>query len=109
MGSACWVAKLDGQPVAAFGVGMLNIAAASGWAFGTKRMKRAIPAITRYFYDAVYPTLVESGVRMVEARSLVSHIEAHRWMLANGAELVGGAFPYGKNGEAFMLFRWTVS
>ena len=57
---------------------------------------------------SVLPSLLEIGYHMLEARSLNSHTMAHNWMLATGAEIVGPPFPWGRNRETFLLFRWTV-
>lgn len=101
------IAKLDGQPVGFFGVSPMNAACSSIWALGTKDFRRAAPAVTRHVVDVIVPRLVELGVRGLEARSIVSHLEAHRWMISTGAVVHGEPFEYGKNGELFLLFRWT--
>lgn len=109
LGSSAWIAYIDGQPVAAFGIGMINMVAASAWAFGTKRMSRLIPLITDFLAIEVIPDLIDAGVRIMEARSMVGHHEAHRWLLWTGATIQGEPFPFGRDGEQFLLFRWTVS
>lgn len=102
-----WAVHIDGQPVAAFGAAYMTEVAASAWAIGTKRMKRAIPAITKHFRTDIGPRLGDAGYRMLEARSHAEHHEAHRWMVATGAVQADQPYIYGKNGELFITFRWT--
>lgn len=103
----CFVAKLDGQPVAIFGSSLVNQACLSLWALGTKRMRRVAPAITRFMFAKHIPDRADQGFRIAEARSIETHREAHRWMTATGAVRVDPPFEYGKNGEMFVLYRWT--
>ena len=103
-----WVAKLDGQPVAAFGAAPMSLPAnvLSLWAWGTKRLARAAPAITRFVRDEMAPKWVERGVTRVEARSIEGHHQAHRWLTGAGAFSIE-CLCWGKGGEAFRLFWWT--
>jgi len=106
-GREAWVATVRGQPVAAFGVhdatnarNVLMI-----WAWGTPKMWRAVPEMTRFIRERVEVWITE-GVTRVEARSIEGHGSAHRWMRALGGEsepLPG----WGKGGEDFLLFWWT--
>lgn len=103
-----WVARLDGQPVAAFGAAPMSLPGnvLSLWAWGTKRLVRAAPAITRFVRDECAPRWVAAGVTRVEARSIRGHVSAHRWLRGAGAK----AQPcpnWGKGGEGFVLFYWT--
>lgn len=103
-----WVAKLDGQPVAAFGAAPMSLPGniLSLWAWGTKRLARAAPAITRFVRDECAPRWVANGVTRVEARSIEGHHQAHRWLEGAGAFSVD--YPcFGKGGEHFKLFWWT--
>lgn len=100
--------RIDGQPVAAFGVSYLSAAAVSVWAFGTKRMRRAVPSITRHVRGVIVPDLIADGYRTMEARSMVGYVEAHRWMLSTGAVQADLPYVFGKNGEEFVTFRWTA-
>lgn len=104
------VARVNGQPVMFFGLAPVNAVAYSAFALGTRDAWRAIPAVTAKLNDEVIPFLIDNqGLRIVEARSWVAHTEAHRWMLGMGAKQVGTAFPYGRDGSMFYLFRWTVA
>lgn len=108
MTSDCWTVWVDGKVVAAFGLRPMNVAAMEVWAFGTKHMWRGVPALTAYMLLEVAPTLLELGYRTVEARSIEGHTEAHNWMRAIGAKPWGEPFEYGREGELFTLYRWTV-
>lgn len=100
---------LDGdQPAMVFGTNFMTPAARGVWALGTKRARRAIPAITRFFTGPYADQLLAAGVLMLEARSHADHAEAHRWMHSTGAVRVDPCFPYGKDGELFCVFRWTT-
>lgn len=102
-----WVAYLHDQPAMAYGWAPMNVAAVSVWALGTPKANRVVPAVTRHMILDVAPALIERGYLTMEARSIVKHRDAHRWMVSTGAVEDGTPFPYGKGGEMFKLFRWT--
>ena len=106
---AGYSAWLGGKLVACFGTQPLNAVAHTAWAFGTDRMQRAIPAITDFMADVHVPHLLEHGAQIMEARSHYNHGTAHVWMLGTGAKPVGDPFVFGRGGERFRLFRWTVA
>lgn len=103
----CWVATIDDQPVAVFGVSHMTVACVSVWAIGTKRMWRVIPRLTRFVQNNMVPRLQEVGYRTMEARSHVDHHQAHRWMASTGATQVDQPYIFGRGGEKFVTFRWT--
>lgn len=103
-----WVATYDGQPAACFGFTPRNAVVLEAWAWGTERMARTVPAITRFVRDELAPGWIEAGVRRLEARSLDSHAEAHRWMTGTGAAAECIVPEYGCNGETFVQFAWTA-
>ncbi len=107
MGSDAYVAYVDGRPAMVYGTSPINMVCGSLWALGTDRCKRAIPAITRHVLYELAPALHEAGFSSLEARSIVEHREAHRWMTSTGAVVHGPDFVYGRGGEMFRLFRWT--
>lgn len=101
-----WVATSSSQPVAAFGAAPLTYNVLSVWAWGTKGMRRAIPAIGRFLRDERAPDWIASGVTRLEARSIAGHHSAHRWMTSLGA--TSQPCPeWGRRGEDFILFSWT--
>lgn len=101
-----WTAHLDGQPVAAFGVVPATVSVLLLWAWGTTRMRRTIPAISRFVNETLAAEWVERGITRVEARSIVGHEEAHRWMRGFGAQ-EQPCPGWGSHGEAFILFWWN--
>lgn len=101
-----WVATVRGQPVAAFGVSRITVSVLSAWAFATRSMWRAVPAVTRFIRDECARRWAEAGITRVEARSIAGHHVAHRWMASMG----GTCEPcpaWGRDGEDFMLWWWT--
>lgn len=96
------------HPVLFFGVQPMNAVALVVWALGTKHAWRGIPAATRFMQDVVVPAKIAAGYRLMEARSIEGHTQAHRWMEGTGARRIGEPFEYGRDGELFHLFRWTV-
>lgn len=104
-----WCAWYRGSPVAAFGFSPATAAGTvqSAWAFGTRRMKRTVPAITHHVIANVVPTLLCEGVRRIEARSIADHDLAHRWLAGLGARREAELPQWGRDGEAFVLWSWT--
>jgi hypothetical protein len=101
-----WVATMDGQPVAAFGAAAMAYSVVSVWAWGTKRMARTVPAITRFIVEDCVPRWIEAGVTRAEARSIEGHETAHRWLRSLGGQ-EQPCPAWGKRGEDFTLFWWT--
>lgn len=102
-----YTVQRHGQPIAAFGVHDATPAGnvLSIWAWGTLEMPRAVPEISRWIRQAV-PRWIGEGVTRVEARSIVGHTAAHRWMRklsARETELPA----FGRDGQDFVLFFWT--
>lgn len=103
-----FIAKLDGVPAAFLGTQPLNVACMVAWAVGTKRMPRVLPALTRFAIQEHIPKRIAQGFVTMEARSLVGHEDAHRWLRSTGAVVQGEPFVYGRNREKFLLFRWSA-
>jgi hypothetical protein len=102
-----YVARVRGEPTVFFGVSPMNAVCSSVWAIGTKRFNKAVPAMTRFFHDTLGPRLRALGVTSLEARAMLDHVAAHRWIHLTGGVAHGPPFEYGRNGEKFVLFRWT--
>jgi hypothetical protein len=79
-----------------------------GWAFGTSRMIRTIPAVTRHCL-AQQEALIEMGVRRVEVRTLVDHDISHAWLRQLGCVYECTLPDYGRNGETFEQWAWCLS
>jgi hypothetical protein len=107
MQGPAYIVELDGNPEAAFGAAEQRVGLWQAWSWGTKRMNRCVPAITRFFYAVLGPHVSEQGAWRVEARPIAGNELACRWLARLGAtrrcELPG----YGKNGEDFELWDWT--
>lgn len=105
-----FIAYIDDEPVTLYGTSPINATCFSVWAVGTDRMKRTIPAVTRHLMtEHIEKRITQDGARTMEARSLVEHHAAHAWMKSVGAEQLGEPFEYGRDGELFVLFRFTVA
>jgi hypothetical protein len=100
-----WLFAYNDEPVAIYGMTQPMKHIAVGWAFGTDRMWRAVPAMTRHINERGIPGMFARGVHRIEVRSIVGHDISHRW-LAKG---LGGVFEgvcraYGRNREDFVLY-----
>lgn len=103
----CWAAFEAGSPVAAFGLTEQHPGLWQAWAFGTKRLRRAVPAISRHALGVIRPDLIARGANRVEARSIAGHDLAHRWLESLGARRQCLLEAYGRNGEDFVLYAWV--
>lgn len=97
-----------GQPVAALGVTEMQPGVWAAWAFGTIKTGRVVPYMSRYMMRVLIPAAVAMGARRVEARSISSHHAAHRWIRSLGAHGPVELEQWGKGGETFLLFWWTL-
>lgn len=102
-----YVAELDGNPEAAFGAAEQRSGLWAAWSWGTPRIKRCIPAITKFFWSVLGPEVAAQGAWRVEARPLADNALAERWLSRLGAERRCALPCYGRNGEDFVLFDWT--
>lgn len=105
----CWTAWLDDQPQVAFGISAVSSFQPhmrSAWCWGTDRIRRCIPAVTRFCLETWPRQIIEAGGTRVEVRSLKGHDLAHRWLSAlkcrKEAEMTG----YGVHGETMELWAW---
>lgn len=100
----------DGEhPAALFGTSPINVCTLSVWAMGTDRMRRVIPEISRYMIETHIPERMAQGFTSMEARSHIAHKDAHRWMEGLGGVRCGFPYLFGRGGERFVTYRWTVS
>jgi hypothetical protein len=102
-----WVVRVDNQPVAVFGFHPLTVPVWQAFALGTRRMTRAIPAITRWCW-AQEQRLLDAGVRRLEARTIEGHDTAHRWLERLGCSRVCELPDHGRDGELFYLYAWHL-
>lgn len=105
---SAFIVTLDGNPEAAFGASrILGQHLWIAWSWGTDRIHRCAPLITRFVRESMIPDLIEQGARRVEARALASHHSARRWLSRMGATERCLLPEYGVNGEDFILYDWT--
>jgi len=100
----------DDQPAAAFGVHAMTPAGNvfSLWAWGTPKLSRTVREIERFVIDDCTPRWLAAGLTRIEARSIVGHTRAHRWLRRLGFDEIP-AEEWGRDGQAFTLFYWTKS
>ena len=104
-----FIAYYRDEPALLFGTTPISVCAMSIWALGTDRAERTIPAVSRFLIEHAIPWRLDQGFTCMEARSLETHHDAHRWMEGMGGERNGEPYLYGKGGERFVTYRWTVS
>lgn len=105
-----WVATLKGQPVAAFGCAQFSATDPDiwqAWGFGTDKMRRAIPAMTRHILGECRPRLLASSVRRLQVLTTTTHDLSHAWLSALGASYEGTLRAWGRNGEDFDIYAWV--
>ena len=86
----------------------INICTLSAWAIGTPRTWRVLVEATRFLIADYLPGKIAEGYSSMEARTHVEHRQSHGWLESTGAVVHGPPFVYGRNGEKFLLYRWTV-
>lgn len=104
-----FVARLDGVPCAALGAapgGSPQAHVWQAWCWGSPRLPRAVPAITRWMRDVGRPLYEARGCVRMECRSLATHRLSGRWLPKTGATLEGRLRRYGHAGEDFLLWSW---
>lgn len=103
-----YVAYWRGKPVAVFGVSPQHVAALSVWMLGTDQSWRAAPQIAAFIREDIGPRVAAQGFRTMEARSIETNRMAHQWMERAGGRRWTQPFEWGRNGEKFVLFRWSA-
>ncbi|RUV02922.1 hypothetical protein EOA79_16920, partial [Mesorhizobium sp. M1A.F.Ca.IN.020.03.2.1] len=93
-----YVAELDGNPEAGFGAAEQRSGLWIAWSWGTRRMKRCVPEITRFFHAVLGTRVAAKGAWRVEARALAENELALRWLDRLGATQRCRLPGYGRNG-----------
>lgn len=106
--SEAYIAYCRNRPAMLFGTSKLNDVCLSVWALGTKDTWRVAKRVGEWMRDDYLPRKALEGFTSMEARSIVDHEQAHSWIEATGGRQHGEPFVYGKGGERFVLYRWTV-
>jgi hypothetical protein len=107
MQGMAYVVEIDGNPEAAFGAHEDRQGLWTAWSWGTRRMWRCVPRITRFFFTVLGPDVAAQGAWRVEARSLAGNALAERWLTRLGATRRCDLPRYGKDGQGFVLWDWT--
>lgn len=77
--------------------------------FATPRFPEIGRGITKFIKTNLFPKLRDNGVHRIEAVSMATHTEAHRWLKTLGLKQEGGVLrKFGKNGEDFVQFAWVA-
>lgn len=102
-----YCAWLDDEPVCAFGVSRLYDGLGSGWAYGTRHMRKVMRAVTRFALREIRPKLMREGFRRIEVRTAVDHDISHAWLESLGFVREGIAKDYGTGGLDFVTYAAT--
>ena len=107
---SAFIVTLDGNPEAAFGAArFLGDHLWTAWSWGSKRINRCAPIITRFVRQSMVPDLIKKGAWRVEARALKGHHTARNWLKRMGATERCELPAFGRSGEDFVLYDWTRS
>lgn len=109
MQGMAYIAELDGNPEAAFGAAENRSGLWTIWCWGSKRVHRCVPRITKFCWQVLMPDVMSAGALRGEARPLASNDMACRWLDRLGATRQCLLKSYGKNGEDFVLYSWVRS
>ena len=79
----------------------------TGFMYATDEFPRIGKSTTRYLKNVLLPAIRRLGMIRADAQSVADHVAAHRWLELTGAHRDVDLKCFGKNGEDFVLFRWT--
>lgn len=98
----CWVAWQNEKPAAVIGATETHPGCWQVFCFGTDEFPKVALALTRFVRRTMLPVLFgELGARRLEADSLCSHTEAHRWLEGFGAKRESIKEAYSEAGDYF--------
>jgi len=102
-----WCARLDKQPVAAFGAVKSGPGQYQLWMWSTPKLRRVFPKLVK-FLDGPYREIMNGeGARRVEIRSMDGHDFQERGFFERAGAIKVASLPqFGKNGESFTLYAW---
>lgn len=82
----------------------------SGWAWGSGKAALAMIGISRWARDGrLVGELDQWGVKRIEARSIINHHDAHRWLAWLGFSRETVLKEWGRDGADFIQFAWLRS
>lgn len=99
-----WVAWHDGWPVAVIGGVEVWPGRWRMHCFGTDDFHRIGLPLTRFIKRTMLPAMWRLDARRLEADSLWSHTDAHRWMEACGMTLESVKRSFGRNGDDYFCY-----
>lgn len=94
------------KPVAVLGAMEMWPGVWSAWLLATDDFSKVGKTVTAFIHRDMSPLLRALGCHRLEARSLATHTEAHRWLESLGAKREALLKNYGKNKEDFIIFHW---
>jgi len=102
-----WVAEWRCNPEAAFGCTEQRQGLWIAWSWGTRHLRRCVPALLDHCRMVAGPLVLEAGAHRVEARMLAGNVLAEHFLHRLGAVRRSTLPGYGVNGETFVLWDWT--
>lgn len=104
------VTALDGdEPVAVGGCIQHRPNVASLLMFATDRFPRVSHPLTRFIRKTLFPAARRHGAHRIEAVSLSTYDEAHRWIEMLGLSQEATLRGYGRDGQDYVSFAWISS
>lgn len=116
-GGIAWCVWVDGNPEFSFGFTPANTLMPhlwSGWAWGSDKINLVMPELARWAKGGDgHPSLIDrldaAGVERIEARSIITHVESHRWLEWLGFVKECELPCWGKDKQRFVQYRWLRS
>lgn len=107
-GDFAWVFGDETGPIAVVGAVPTWPNVWSVFMFATDRFGKIGLGLTRHVKRVMIPAMVDVGVHRASCYSIEGHEEAHRWLKVLGAEVEHTCKFFGKDGETFYCFSWTL-
>lgn len=98
----------DGRPVAAYLAQENRPNVLTLGMFATDHFPLVAKPFTRAVIREILDPARERGVRRIEALSIASNTESHKWLRLLGLSLEATHKCYGRDGEAFCHFAWVA-
>jgi hypothetical protein len=98
----------EGIPIAIGGIFEFRPNVVSLGFFATDQLTEIGYHLTRWIMKSLFIPLKEEGIQRIEAASMITHIDAHRWLRVLGLEEESRMWKYGKNGDTFINFAWIA-
>jgi hypothetical protein len=103
-----WIASQDDVPIAALGIMPMWHNVVNVWMFATDDFPKIALQLTRFVRRNIVPALKSGGIHRAQCFSMDGHVVAQRWLEVLGAKREGVAKAFGKSGEDFTLYSWTL-